>query len=239
MPIHNEAKPGEIAKTVVMPGDPLRAKYIAENFLEDYKLVNTVRNMYAYTGKYKGKEITVMAHGMGMPSVGIYVMELYKFYGVENIIRIGTCGAYSENLHLLDVILVDKSYTEANFAYSLTGNECHLIESSEELTNKIEETARETNINYVKGNIACTESFDPYLDDKLNVYKRVPKELNILGAEMESFALFFIAKMYNKKASCILTVVDSLTNEENVSAEDRQKSLNNMITLALETSLKL
>ena len=239
MPIHNEAKPGEIAKTVVMPGDPLRAKYIAENFLEDYKLVNTVRNMYAYTGKYKGKEITVMAHGMGMPSVGIYAMELYKFYGVENIIRIGTCGAYSENLHLLDVILVDKSYTEANFAYSLTGNECHLIESSEELTNKIEETARETNINYVKGNIACTESFDPYLDDKLNVYKRVPKELNILGAEMESFALFFIAKMYNKKASCILTVVDSLTNEENVSAEDRQKSLNNMITLALETSLKL
>ena len=239
MPIHNEAKPGEIAKTVVMPGDPLRAKYIAENFLEDYKLVNTVRNMYAYTGKYKGKEITVMAHGMGMPSVGIYAMELYKFYGVENIIRIGTCGAYSENLHLLDVIIVDKSYTEANFAYSLTGNECHLIESSEELTNKIEETARETNINYVKGNIACTESFDPYLDDKLNVYKRVPKELNILGAEMESFALFFIAKMYNKKASCILTVVDSLTNEENVSAEDRQKSLNNMITLALETSLKL
>ena len=239
MPIHNEAKPGEIAKTVVMPGDPLRAKYIAENFLEDYKLVNTVRNMYAYTGKYKGKEITVMAHGMGMPSVGIYAMELYKFYGVENIIRIGTCGAYSENLHLLDVIIVDKSYTEANFAYSLTGNECHLIESSEELTNKIEETARETDINYVKGNIACTESFDPYLDDKLNVYKRVPKELNILGAEMESFALFFIAKMYNKKASCILTVVDSLTNEENVSAEDRQKSLNNMITLALETSLKL
>ena len=239
MPIHNEAKPGEIAKTVVMPGDPLRAKYIAENFLEDYKLVNTVRNMYAYTGKYKGKEITVMAHGMGMPSVGIYAMELYKFYGVENIIRIGTCGAYSEDLHLLDVILVDKSYTEGNFAYSLTGNECHLIESSQDLTNKIEETARETNINYVKGNIACTESFDPYLDDKLNVYKRVPKELNILGAEMESFALFFIAKMYNKKASCILTVVDSLTNEENVSSEDRQKSLNNMITLALETSLKL
>ena len=239
MPIHNEAKPGEIAKTVVMPGDPLRAKYIAENFLEDYKLVNTVRNMYAYTGKYKGKEITVMAHGMGMPSVGIYAMELYKFYGVENIIRIGTCGAYSEDLHLLDVILVDKSYTEGNFAYSLTGNECHLIESSQDLTNKIEETARETSINYVKGNIACTESFDPYLDDKLNVYKRVPKELNILGAEMESFALFFIAKMYNKKASCILTVVDSLTNEENVSSEDRQKSLNNMITLALETSLKL
>ncbi|MBR3512560.1 MAG: purine-nucleoside phosphorylase [Clostridia bacterium] len=239
MPIHNEAKPGEIAKTVIMPGDPLRAKYIAENFLEDYKLVNTVRNMYAYTGKYKGKEITVMAHGMGMPSVGIYSMELYKFYGVENIIRIGTCGAYTEDLHLLDVILVDKSYTEGNFAYGLTGNECHLIEGSKELTDKIEETAKENGINYTKGNIACTESFDPYLDDPLNVYKRIPKDLNILGAEMESFALFFVAKMYNRKASCILTVVDSLKNEENVSSEDRQKSLNNMITLALETSLKL
>ena len=109
MPVHNEAKPGEIAKTVVMPGDPMRAKYIAENFLEDYKLVNQVRGMYAFTGKYKGKEITVMAHGMGMPSVGIYSYELYKFYGVENIIRIGSCGGYTEDLKVLEVVLVDNS----------------------------------------------------------------------------------------------------------------------------------
>ena len=143
MPVHNEAKVGEIAKTVVMPGDPMRAKYIAENFLEDYKLVNQVRGMYAYTGKYKGKEITVMAHGMGMPSVGIYCYELYKFYGVENIIRIGSCGGYTEDLKVLEVVLVDNSYTEGNFARNLTGNECFYIGSSRDLNKVIEETAKE------------------------------------------------------------------------------------------------
>ena len=114
---HNEAKLGEIAKTVIMPGDPLRAKYIAENFLENAKLVNQVRGIFAYTGTYKGNEVTVMASGMGMPSMGIYCYELYKFYDVENIIRIGSCGAYNEKLNLFDTILVDKSYTEGNFAY--------------------------------------------------------------------------------------------------------------------------
>ena len=111
MSIHNEAKNGEIAKVVLMPGDPLRAKYIAENFLEDYKLVNQVRNIFAYTGKYKGQEITVMASGMGMPSMGIYCYELYKFYDVETIIRIGSCGSYVEEINLLDTILVEESYT--------------------------------------------------------------------------------------------------------------------------------
>ena len=143
MPVHNEAKVGEIAKTVVMPGDPMRAKYIAENFLEDYKLVNQVRGMYAFTGKYKGKEITVMAHGMGMPSVGIYSYELYKFYGVENIIRIGSCGGHTEELDVLDVVLVDNSYTEGNFAKNMTGEECHFIGSSRDLNKVIEETAKE------------------------------------------------------------------------------------------------
>ena len=128
MPVHNEAKVGEIAKTVVMPGDPMRAKYIAENFLEDYKLVNQVRGMYAFTGKYKGKEITVMAHGMGMPSVGIYSYELYKFYGVENIIRIGSCGGHTEELDILDIVLVDNSYTEGNFALALNNKDCHFFE---------------------------------------------------------------------------------------------------------------
>ena len=115
MAIHNEAKVGEIAKNVLMPGDPLRAKYIAENFLEDYKLVNTVRNIFAFTGKYKGKEVTIMASGMGMPSIGIYSYELYKEYGVENIVRIGSCGAYTEELDLMDVVLVNNSYNEGNY----------------------------------------------------------------------------------------------------------------------------
>ena len=138
MPIHCNAKKEDIAKTVLMPGDPLRAKYIAENFLENARLVNTVRNMLAYTGTYKGKEITVFSHGMGMASMGIYCYELYKFYDVENIIRIGSCGAYSEDLNIFDTILVDKSYTEGNFAYEWNEKDCHLIESSEFLNEIIE-----------------------------------------------------------------------------------------------------
>ena len=142
MAVHNEAKIDEIAKTVLMPGDPMRAKYIAETFLEDYKLVNNVRGMLAFTGKYKGKEITVMASGMGMPSIGIYCYELYKFYGVENIIRIGSCGGHVDYLKLLDVVLVSGSYTEGNFARNMTENECHFIKASEYLNEVIEKIGR-------------------------------------------------------------------------------------------------
>ena len=162
MPIHCNAKKEDIAKTVLMPGDPLRAKYIAENFLENARLVNTVRNMLAYTGTYKGKEITVFSHGMGMASMGIYCYELYKFYDVENIIRIGSCGAYSEDLNIFDTILVDKSYTEGNFAYEWNEKDCHLIESSEFLNEIIESTAKEINIPYIKGNTLCSDCFDGY-----------------------------------------------------------------------------
>ena len=146
MALHNEAKEGEIAKVVLMPGDPLRAKYIAENFLEDYKLVSSVRNIYAYTGKYKGKEITVMASGMGMPSMGIYCYELYKFYGVETIIRIGSCGAYKPDLDLLDVVLIERSYTEGNFAKAMTGTECHAVNASKEINDLITKTKHIPNI---------------------------------------------------------------------------------------------
>ena len=128
--LHNEANIGEIAKTVIMPGDPLRAKYIAENFLEDYKLVNSVRGMYAYTGTYKGKEITVMAHGMGMPSIGIYCYELYKVYGVENIIRIGSCGAYLPELKLFDIVLSENVFSESNFALTLNNEDCHIVSAN-------------------------------------------------------------------------------------------------------------
>lgn len=239
MPIHCNAKKEDIAKTVLMPGDPLRAKYIAENFLENARLVNTVRNMLAYTGTYKGKEITVFSHGMGMASMGIYCYELYKFYDVENIIRIGSCGAYSEDLNIFDTILVDKSYTEGNFAYEWNEKDCHLIESSEFLNVLIESTAKEINIPYIKGNTLCSDCFDGYLESIPNLIKRFPKELNIIGAEMEAFALFYMAHYLGRKASCLLTVVDSHYKKQEISSEEREKSLNNMITLALESAIKI
>lgn len=239
MPIHCNAKKEDIAKTVLMPGDPLRAKYIAENFLENARLVNTVRNMLAYTGTYKGKEITVFSHGMGMASMGIYCYELYKFYDVENIIRIGSCGAYSEDLNIFDTILVDKSYTEGNFAYEWNEKDCHLIESSEFLNEIIESTAKEINIPYIKGNTLCSDCFDGYLESIPNLIKRFPKELNIIGAEMEAFALFYMAHYIGRQASCLLTVVDSHYKKQEISSEEREKSLNNMITLALESAIKI
>lgn len=239
MPIHCNAKKEDIAKTVLMPGDPLRAKYIAENFLENARLVNTVRNMLAYTGTYKGKEITVFSHGMGMANMGIYCYELYKFYDVENIIRIGSCGAYSEDLNIFDTILVDKSYTEGNFAYEWNEKDCHLIESSEFLNEIIESTAKEINIPYIKGNTLCSDCFDGYLESIPNLIKRFPKELNIIGAEMEAFALFYMAHYLGRQASCLLTVVDSHYKKQEISSEEREKSLNNMITLALESAIKI
>lgn len=239
MPIHCNAKKEDIAKTVLMPGDPLRAKYIAENFLENTRLVNTVRNMLAYTGTYKGKEITVFSHGMGMASMGIYCYELYKFYDVENIIRIGSCGAYSEDLNIFDTILVDKSYTEGNFAYEWNEKDCHLIESSEFLNEIIESTAKEINIPYIKGNTLCSDCFDGYLESIPNLIKRFPKELNIIGAEMEAFALFYMAHYLGRQASCLLTVVDSHYKKQEISSEERENSLNNMITLALESAIKI
>ena len=236
---HNEAKKEDIASTVLMPGDPLRAKYIAENFLEDIKVVNTVRNMLGYTGYYKGKRITVFASGMGMPSIGIYAYELYKFYDVKNIIRIGSCGAYSEKLNIFDTILVDKSYTEGNFAYALEGKECHLTNADTYLNEVIKQTALDENTEIITGNVLCSEVFDYYVANLDDLISRFPKELNIIGAEMESFALFYIAKYLNKKASCLLTVVDSHYKHQEISAEERQNSLNTMIKLALDASIKL
>lgn len=235
---HNEAKLEDIASTVLMPGDPLRAKYIADNFLTDVKLINSVRNMYGYTGLYKGKKITVFASGMGMPSMGIYCYELYKFYNVQNIIRIGSCGAYSPDLNIFDTLLVDNSYTEGNFAYALEGANCHTIQADESLNNIIENCSKELNIPIVKGNVLCSEVFDYYVKDIDDLISRFPKDLNIIGAEMESFALFYTAKYLNKKAACLLTVVDSHYKNQAITAEEREKSLNNMIVLSLESALK-
>ena len=235
---HNEAKLEDIASTVLMPGDPLRAKYIADNFLTDVKLINSVRNMYGYTGLYKGKKITVFASGMGMPSMGIYCYELYKFYNVQNIIRIGSCGAYSPDLNIFDTLLVDNSYTEGNFAYALEGANCHTIQADESLNNIIANCSKELNIPIVKGNVLCSEVFDYYVKNIDDLISRFPKDLNIIGAEMESFALFYTAKYLNRKAACLLTVVDSHYKNQAITAEEREKSLNNMIVLSLESALK-
>ena len=239
MAIHNEAKKGEIAKVVLMPGDPLRAKYIAENFLEDNKLVNQTRNIFAYTGKYKNKEITVMASGMGMPSMGIYAYELYQFYNVDTIIRIGSCGSYVEDLNLLDLVLVKESYTTGNFAQNFSGQKCNTVASSEEINEIIEETAKELAIQSVKTNVACTECFDAYMVSPENYVKNLPKDKNITCSEMEAFALFYVAKILKKRAACLLTVVDSNCKKQVLTTQQREKSLNEMIQLALESAIKL
>ena len=236
---HIEAKVGEIAKTVLMPGDPLRAKFIADTYLENAKLVSSVRNILAYTGTYKGKEITVMASGMGMPSMGIYCYELYKFYDVENIIRLGSCGAYTEELQLLDLILVDKTYTESNFALTLNNEDIKIASANTNINNIIEKTAQEINISYIKGTTLCSDCFDYYMTDISKLFERMPKDIKVIGAEMEAFALFYTAKLLGKKAACLLSVVDSHFHKTELTSEQRQNALNNMIKLGIESAIKL
>ena len=236
---HNSAQKGDIAKTVIMPGDPLRAKYIVENFFDDYKLVNDVRGMYAYTGKYKEKEISVMASGMGMPSMGIYSYELFKFYDVENIIRIGSCGAYLPNLKLFDIILSENVFSESNYAFTLNNDNCHIINSNSELNSVIEDVAKKDNLNLFNGNTVCTDCFDVYMTDVNKFLSRVPDGFNPISAEMEAFALFYNAKLLNKKASCLMSVVDSKFISEVATTDERQNGLNNMIKLALDSAILL
>lgn len=236
---HISSKKEDIAKIVLCPGDPLRAKYIAENFLDNARLVNSVRNMLAYTGTYKGKEITVFSSGMGIPSMGIYCYELYKFFDVESIIRIGSCGGFEENLKIFDTALVETSYSDSNFAKELNNKDCHIIQADNYLNSIIKNTAKELNIECKPANVLCSECFDDYVEDLNFRLSNVPKELNITACEMESFALFYIAKYLNKKAACLLTVVDSYYYKDKISSDAREKSLNDMITLALESALKV
>ena len=228
---HIEAKENEIAKTVIMPGDPLRAKYIAETYLEDYKLVNTVRNILAYTGKYNGKEVTVMASGMGMPSIGIYSYELYKFYNVEEIIRVGTAGAYTKDLNLYDVVLVNACYSESTYAKTQNGCEDNMMYASDSLNFYIKKAAEENNIPITIANIHSSDVF--YKEN--NNFKELYDKYGCMCVEMESFALFHNAKILNKKAACILTISDSLVTKEETTSEERQKSFNKMIELALKS----
>lgn len=235
MTAHIEAKKDEIAQTVIMPGDPLRAKFIAETYLKDYKLVNTIRNIYAYTGYYKDQKITIMASGMGMPSIGIYSYELYKFYDVKNIIRVGTAGACTKDLNLYDVVLVNASYSDSSYAKVQNNSDDKLIEASFATNLYISTTAEEKNIPITIGNIYSSDVFYKEEDN----YKDIVKEIGCIACEMESFALFHNAKVLNKRASCLLTISNSFVTNEETTAEERQNAFTKMIELALEASLKM
>lgn len=234
---HNEANLEDFAKTVIMPGDPKRAEFIANNYFTDSKLVNDVRGMKAYTGFYNGRKISVMASGMGIPSMGIYSYELYKYYDVDTIIRIGSCGNYSEDLRLLDLILVDRTYTESNYALTLNNEDTHLAYPSEEVNLAIENTAKKMDIKLKKGTTLCSECFDVYMTDKSKCFERMPKNIKVIGAEMEAFALFYNAKVLNKKAATILTVVDDEIHGDSADSNTREKALTKMIELALNTEV--
>lgn len=233
MTAHNKAKTNEIAKNVLMPGDPLRAKYIAENFLTEVKLVNDVRNMFAFTGKYKDKDVTVMGSGMGMPSIGIYSYELFKFYDVENIIRVGSAGAYTEKLNLNDVVLARAAYSESSYAKTQKNIDDNIIFPSDELNKKIIATAEKNNIKLFLENIHSSDVF--YRDNDEITFVDIRDKYDCACVEMESFALFHNAKVLGKNAACLLTISDSLVLKEELSAEARQNSFNNMIKLALES----
>ena len=227
---HIESKKEDIAKTVLMPGDPLRAKMIAEKYLENPVLVNSVRNILAYTGTYKGKRVTVFSSGMGNPSMGIYSYELFNEYDVDEIIRIGSCGAFREDLNLYEVLLVENSYSISNYLQELTGEEDHVLPSNIELNKKLENAANRLGVNIHHGNVFCTDVFYnqvdiPNLRDNYNCY----------ATEMETFALFSNAKKLNKKASAILTVSDNLITKEVTTSEERQNSFNKMVEIALES----
>lgn len=226
---HNEAKLSEIAKTVIMPGDPNRAKFIADNYLENIRLVNQVRGILAYTGTYKGKEVTVMASGMGMPSMGIYATELFKVYDVNRIIRIGTCGALKADISVESIILAKEAYTTSNFAHSLTGSETSIISASTQLNNKILEIAKESNLDITLATVNTSDIFyTEYVDESI-------EKNNCEVVEMETFALLFLANHFNKEATSILTVSDNLITKEELSADERETKLKRAIVLALET----
>ena len=229
---HNSAKKGDIAKTVLLPGDPLRAKFIAENFLEDAVQFNSVRNMFGYTGTYKGQKVSVMGTGMGIPSIGIYSYELIHFYGVQNLIRIGSCGAFNDKLKLYDIILAMGACTNSNYAsqYELPGTYSAI--ASWNLLSKAKEVADEKNIDVTVGNVLTGDVFySPNQDE----WKKWAK-MGALAAEMETYALYCNAAYAGVNALTILTVSDSIVTHEETSSEERQKGFTKMMEIALEVA---
>jgi purine-nucleoside phosphorylase len=227
---HNSAVRGDIAETILLPGDPLRAKFIAENFFEDPVQFNTVRNMFGYTGTYKGKKISVMGTGMGVPSIGIYSYELIHFYGVKNLIRVGSCGALQGNLKLYDVIIGMGASTNSSYAhqYGLPGT--YSATASWDLMYKAVRVAEEKGIPVHVGNILTSDTF--YSADTDSIAKW--QSMNILAVEMESFALYCNAAHAGVNALTILTVSDSIVNKEETTPEEREKSFTRMMEIALE-----
>lgn len=227
---HITAKKGDFADTVLMPGDPLRAKFIAETFLENAVLVNNVRGINGYTGYYKGKKVSVMASGMGQPSMAIYSYELFNFYDVKTIIRIGSCGAIDGDLKLRDIVIGMGACTNSNYAsqYNLPGTFSAIADY--DLVNKAVEICKRDNVRYKVGNILSSDTF---YDDSNGTLKWA--KMGVLGVEMESYALYCNALRANKKALCICTVSDSIVHPDQItSAEERQTSFTKMMEIALE-----
>lgn len=231
---HNKANNGEIAKVVLMCGDPLRAKYIANNYLKDVKLVNDVRNMYCYTGTYKGKEISVMGSGMGVPSMGIYSYELFNIYDVDTIIRVGTCGSYSEKVKVRDIVVAVGASSDSNYAsqFNLSGSYSAIADF--ELLECCSRVCKNFNIDSHFGNILTT---DVFYDEDPQMWKKWAK-LGVIASEMETYALYINAARSNKKALTIMSVSDSFVNEERISATERETGFKNMMEIALETALE-
>ena len=225
----------KIAKTVLMPGDSLRAKHIAETYLTEVEQINGVRNMFGYTGKYKGKKVTVMGSGMGMPSIGIYSYELYSQYGVENIIRVGSAGSYSADLNVYDVVLVTAAASESSYAKTMGLTNKKVLKPTKALNNRIEKAASRLDIPIHQ---AVIHSSDVFYRLKTDGYKDLMTKYDVKCVEMESFALFANAKALGKKAACLLTISDSFVTNEVTTAKQRQNSFNKMIEIALESLIK-
>ena len=233
---HNEAKKEDIAKVVIMPGDPLRAKWISETYLKDAKLVSNVRGICAYTGKYNGKTITVMAHGMGIPSIGIYSYELYKFYDVDTIIRVGSSGSMVKEINVGDLIIGESASSPSNYAEEIGVDvKDHILYPSKDLYELAIATAKENNINYFTGIIATHDAFyNRYSYEECSKMNH-----NAKVVEMEAYGLFANAILLKKKALCLLTCSDSLITHEKMTPAQRQTSMNNMVELALKTAEKI
>lgn len=229
---HIEAKKGEIAKVVLMPGDPLRAKVVAETFLKDVRQFNSVRNMFGFTGTYEGVPVSVMGSGMGMPSIGIYSYELFTKYGVQAIIRIGSAGAYTADLDLYDVILATGAYSESSYSKTQNGSSEDTNLPSEKLNTLLRESADVLNIPLKEGLIHSSDVF--YRQS--GAYLEEIREKGCKAVEMESFALFHNAKVLGKEAACILTISDSFVTKEETTAEERQTSFTNMMQIALKAA---
>lgn len=235
---HNRAEKGDFARTVLMPGDPLRAKFIAETFLENPRLVTDVRGMLGYTGTYQGRPVSVMGSGMGMPSIGIYSYELYTQYGVENIIRIGSAGSYTDKAKLFDVLLSTGAYSESNYAVTQSGDTDDIQRPSEALNEALRRSAAAQNISLIEGVIHSSDVFYREASDaKPTYWERLRDEKGCLAVEMESFALFHNAKVLGKNAACLLTISDSFVSPEITTAEQRQTSFTAMMKVALGAEL--